>query len=312
MPATTELPRVSIVILNWNGLKDTLECLQSVQAVAYPKLDTIVVDNASSGDDAGAIERDHGSWVRVIRNKENVGYCRGFLTGMETGFARGAKYVILLQNDVVVAPDFLEKLVLVAERNPDYALLSPLVYDYDRRQEVQDGGRRLKWWGFGTVQVGHLQDSEEVRECQWLPPACLMLERDKTARIGLRQAVQDYFMYSDPFWYLSALQAGLKVGCVPASCVWHRGSRSLKRSGWARMRWVARDLIIQYYRFATGGYYRRVEVSQFIWFTRQIYFYHRPRFVLDVLRSISPESLRYAWRGLREAATHLRHRSGEP
>ncbi len=306
MSSTIDRPKVSLIILNWNGLEDTIECLESLREVTYPNYEVVIVDNASTGNDVEVLQERYGDYVQIVRNAENLGFCRGFTTGMKFVFGGDTKYILLLENDVVVAPDFLEELVSVAESHPEYGILSPLIYDYDQPEKIPQGGERMRWWGLRSIEVGSLRTSEEVLECHWLPPACLLMEKEKIIKMGLIPRVEEYFVYSDAFWWLSALTAGLKLGCVPQAKVWHKGYRSVMRGGWGRVRWMARDLLIYYYRFATSGYFRALPPSQFIYFTRHIYFSHRPALIIDIFRSLNRESLRYALAGFKEALTHLR------
>ena len=139
------VPRVSVIILNWNGRADTVECLASLAAATYRALDVIVVDNASrddsieqltswleesglpwslaelSGRDAPLVtkrvaqSREDGlPEVLVIAATTNLGFCAGNNVGMETAFGRGSDHVVLLNNDTVCGREFLEPLVEVA------------------------------------------------------------------------------------------------------------------------------------------------------------------------------------------------------
>jgi len=62
-------PKVSIIVLNWNGLKDTIECLESLKKITYPNYGVIVVDNGSEGNDADVLEERYKDYIKVIRNK---------------------------------------------------------------------------------------------------------------------------------------------------------------------------------------------------------------------------------------------------
>src|SRR5512137_3063861 len=109
-------PKVSIVILNWNGLADTRECLRSLQQVTYPNCEIILVDNASSGDDVRLLTDEFGDSVRVVRNEKNYGFAAGNNIGIKFALDHSSPdYVFLLNNDTTLAPDFLDELVTAAE-----------------------------------------------------------------------------------------------------------------------------------------------------------------------------------------------------
>ena len=64
-------PKVSIIILNWNGLQDTIECLESLKKVTYPNCEITVVDNGSKGDDVKILRERYGNNVHIIANEKN-------------------------------------------------------------------------------------------------------------------------------------------------------------------------------------------------------------------------------------------------
>src|SRR3990172_1565611 len=124
-------PKVSIVILNWNGLDDTLECLEALRSCTYPNCETIVVDNGSAGDQVRRLRQKVASGVHIIENPENYGFAGGCNVGIRFALSRGADYVLLLNNDTIVDPAFLGSLVAAAEELPDAAALCPKVCYYD-------------------------------------------------------------------------------------------------------------------------------------------------------------------------------------
>lgn len=107
-------PKVFIIIVNWNGLKDTLECLQSVFKQDYPNFEVIMVDNGSK-DNSVQVIRNAYPQIILIENKENLGYTGGNNVGMHYAVNSGSDYVWLLNNDTVVEPDTLSKLVAAAK-----------------------------------------------------------------------------------------------------------------------------------------------------------------------------------------------------
>src|SRR4051794_31005071 len=112
--APRETPRVFVVVLNWNGLNDTLRCLESLAAVTVPPTSVIVVDNGSRDDSVAQISYRFPD-VTVLTNVKNEGFASACNQGMVVALERGAAYVLLLNNDTTVAPDFLEHLVRAAD-----------------------------------------------------------------------------------------------------------------------------------------------------------------------------------------------------
>lgn len=279
-------PKVSIVILNWNGLEDTLECLNSLRKITYPDYEVIVIDNASSGDDVKAFREKFGDYIQIIENDANYGYSKGYTIGMEKAFAGGAQYVLLLHNDAVVAPDFLGELVSVAEEYPEYGILSAINYSYKQPDKIQNAGQRARWFGLRSVEVSKQYNREAVQECIWVPLTCLLFEKEKVARMGVIPAMRGYFLYGDHIWHISTLRSKLKIGCVSRARIWHKGSQSLKRAGWSRMKWILRDNIILRYRFLSPRNIKGLTPSQFIYFALWLFIQRIPSFLGLVVRSL--------------------------
>src|SRR3990172_4830039 len=107
------IPKVSIVILNWNGLKDTLACLESLKAVDYPSFEIILVDNGStdgSPEKLASLAKENPK-IRLILNSKNLGFSKGYNVAIQKALEHSAEYVLLLNNDTRVNPRFLAPLV---------------------------------------------------------------------------------------------------------------------------------------------------------------------------------------------------------
>jgi len=85
-------PTVSTIILNWNGLKDNIECLESLDKVTYPNYQVIVVDNGSTGDDGKTLRERYGDYIQIIQNDKNYGYAEGNNIGMRYAMRNGSDY----------------------------------------------------------------------------------------------------------------------------------------------------------------------------------------------------------------------------
>src|SRR2546429_9611321 len=103
-------PLVYVVLLNWNGLTDTLECLASLRKQDYPSVKTVVVENGSANAEASIIEREYPE-VKVLRQAKNQGFCEGNNIGIRQALADGANYVLILNNDTIAPPQLISELV---------------------------------------------------------------------------------------------------------------------------------------------------------------------------------------------------------
>ena len=222
-------PKVAVVILNWNGLADTSECLDCLGAVTYPNFQTIVVDNGSSGDEARALQERFGDCARVIASPENLGFAGGCNLAMREALAEEPDYVLLLNNDVTVDRRFLDELVRAAEGLPDAAALCPKIYFHDRPTVICSTGGRLNPWAGAARQVGRGEEDrgqyEQVATRDYADGACMLIKREALERVGLLD--EEYFAYwEETDWCARAAEAGYRCYYVPAARVWHKTARS--------------------------------------------------------------------------------------
>src|SRR5436309_4726879 len=145
-------PKVHIIILNWNGRADTLECLASVQRINFPDFETVVVDNGSTDGSEEAIRAAFPD-ITFIQTGENLGFAEGNNVGIRHAIECGADYVFVLNNDTTVDPNILAALVAEAEKNPNAAILGPKIYFYDRSDVINSAGGSIN---YETLERGHI------------------------------------------------------------------------------------------------------------------------------------------------------------
>ena len=110
-----DLPSVAVIVLNWNGTDDTLECLSSLARLDYPRYEIIVVDNGSQPSPRDTDYAASFPMFTYIETGVNLGYAGGNNVGIRHALAAGHDYVFVLNNDTIVEPDVLRQAVAVAE-----------------------------------------------------------------------------------------------------------------------------------------------------------------------------------------------------
>jgi len=222
---------VSIIIVNWNGKKHLSCCLHSLKRIRYPNFEIIVVDNGSRDGSAEYIKRNF-SRVKIIQNKKNLGFAEGNNIGLEK--ARG-EYVLFLNNDTKVTPDFLNELVDALEKDNKIAMVQPKIIFMDSNK-LQVGGDFLTNSGF-LYHYGYGKDPSDPKYNQKMEifsacGACMLARGDIIKRIGVLD--KDFFCYfeeSDLCWRVNL--AGYRVLYIPDAVVYHKGygtSRKLASS----------------------------------------------------------------------------------
>lgn len=158
-------PLVSVVILNWNGLRHLQYCLPSVLATDYPSYQVIVVDNASS-DDSCAYVQSSFPGVVLLRNAENLGWSGGNNVGIRYAMAQGARFIVLLNNDMKVHPRWLAEAVAAAEANPRAGVFGFQVFGEYGKEPIEHFDQACRDW-----QPARPQPAMHVGGCAMFMPA---------------------------------------------------------------------------------------------------------------------------------------------
>jgi len=228
-PAPTRAPRVWVIVLQWNGWEYTRDCLASLAARTYPEAEVVVVDNGSTDGSAEAARAAAGPGVRVIENAENLRFAEGNNVALREALRARADYALLLNNDTLVDPGFLEPLVGFLEAHPRAGAAAPLICYSEPRDRVWFAGGRVSLWLGLTAHRGLRQTDRgqfrAPRRCGYLTGCALLVRREVLERVGMLDP--DYYIYAeDADFSLRARRAGYSLWCVPAARVWHRISAS--------------------------------------------------------------------------------------
>jgi GT2 family glycosyltransferase len=237
-------PSVYIILLNWNGWRDTLACVESCRKLTWPNYRLVIVDNGST-DGSEAILRERGGDVEILQTGHNLGFAGGNNVGIRHALAQGADYVWLLNNDTLVDPDALTALVLATEADPAVSMAGSKIYYHDTPNRIWCAGGM---WQKGKLAVRHRGAHEEdsgqfdtTGAVGSLSGCSLLVRASAIAKIGLLQ--EDYFLYwEDSDWCARAQEQGSTILFVPASRIWHKISAS-----------VVNQTFSQYYYFTRNG-----------------------------------------------------------
>jgi len=220
-------PKVSIVFVNWNGKKYTLDLVESLKKINYNNYDIIIVDNASTDGSQKEIKREYGKNVTLIENKENMGLAEGTNIGLREGLKRKSKYILTMNNDMIVKPDFLDILVNVMEEHPEVAVSTPLIYYMDPKNVIWCAGCKYTIRGFKPLYQGK-KDAGNLKERYVDGCDCvLMMRSDVLKKEGLLD--KNFFIVHEfTEWCLRVTNKGHKCFFSPESKIWHKVEVSLK------------------------------------------------------------------------------------
>lgn len=244
---------VATIVLNWNGWRDTVDCLESLLECSPAPRHVIVCDNGSTDGSLARLrewatsralpfEELSGSmldaahdglpWLIFLRNGHNGGYAAGNNVGIKFALDRlHADFVWLLNNDCVVEPNAMARMLKTAKANPRSAMIGSALMRYDAPETVQAlgggyimpvichdtqlwSGRNIKSAAKAPIELDHLLG------------ASLLVRADAIRQVGLMD--ESYFLYREETdWCIRMRQRGWKLQCRTDALVWHKQARSV-------------------------------------------------------------------------------------
>src|SRR3989344_4476974 len=179
-------PKVSIVFVNWNGKKDTFDLIDSLKKIKYKNYDIIVVNNGSTESIQKEFKERYGKIATLIENKKNLGLAEGTNVGIREGLKRGSKYILTMNNDMIVKSDFLNILVNSMERHPEVAVSTPIIYYMNPKNMIWCAGCKYTFRSFkpleqGKIDLGQFNKEKYVDGCDCV----LMIRSELLKKEGL-------------------------------------------------------------------------------------------------------------------------------
>jgi GT2 family glycosyltransferase len=218
-------PSVVIIILNWNGLADTLACLGSLSHLDYPSYEILVVDNGSEDGSAAAIRKAY-PLVQVIETGENLGYVGGNNLGLEYACTRNAAYALLLNNDTEVSANFLSKMVELAEADSKIGVVGPTIYYAEPSDMIWSAGGKLDLRSGLTLldgmdQIDRGQFGVAPRRVDFVTGCALLVKIPVINEVGKLDS-RFFAYFEENEWCLRVTQAGYKIYHLPTAQIWHK------------------------------------------------------------------------------------------
>ena len=219
-------PLVEIIILNWNGKDDSIECLRSLSKISYKNKIITVVDNASTD---GSIEAIKGEFpaLNFIENESNLRFAGGNNVAIKYGLEGKASLFLILNNDTIVKDNFLDFLVKTSESDINIGIVVPKIYYHE------DMGRIWYAGGFVNFATGNIyhrglrktdtEGYDKSGEVDYATGCCMLIKREVFEKIGLLD--ENYFIYGeDVDFSFRATSSGYKIVYEPQSFIWHKVS----------------------------------------------------------------------------------------
>lgn len=222
-------PKVYVIVLNWNGWKDTIECIGSLKKLEYPNVHICVVDNASTNESVSKIQQEYPE-IQILEMEQNRGYAAGNNAGIREALDHGADYMWILNNDTTVESDALWPLIAKMEEEKNIGMCGSLLKDYHDKEKIQawGGGRYNKWLGI-TIPIASFDNEDNTkmleRSLDYIWGAAVFVSKSFVQSTGLMN--EEYFLYYEEMDWSVRGQENYDLGIAPKSIVYHKLKASI-------------------------------------------------------------------------------------
>lgn len=262
--AATAPPSIWAVVLGYNGLDLTRATLRSLRAQTHPNLRVLFVDNGSRDGSAAAVLEEFPE-AAVLQIPDNIGFARGCNAGMAAALQAGADQVLLLNNDVEMAPDLAEKLQASLTADPRAGLAIAKIYFFDHPKVIWSAGASLR--GFPArldlLSTPGPDDGryDRAETLDFATLCCALIPRRTLEDCGLLHP--DFFLLFEDYEFCARIRKrGHTIRFVPHAHQWHKVSRTIqhKKPGGQTSYWRGRSKALfcrlhpEYARICWPGY----------------------------------------------------------
>ena len=245
--------KVSIITVNYNGLKDTCSLIDTIP-IEDSSIEVIVVDNASENNEAGILESRYPN-IKVIRSSRNLGFAGGNNLGIKA--AKG-RYLYLVNNDTEFRTFDIQPLIERMDSSKNIGMVCPKIRFFWQPQPIQFAGytplskitMRNKCIGFGEQDKGQYNTAHST---PYAHGAAMLIKREAIEKVGLMP--EDYFLYYEELdWSMMFRRASYEIWYEPASEIFHKESSATGQNSPLRTYYITRNRLLFTKRNNKGMY----------------------------------------------------------
>lgn len=244
-------PAVSVIILNHNGIKDTIKCLKSLLKTNYKNIKVIVVDNGSEENETEKLKKIFKSKkIKYVRSPKNLGFCGGNNMMLKTV---KTKYVALLNNDTEVTSNWLNPLVKLMEEDRKIAVTQPKILWLKNKKYFDYSGACggfIDIFGYPFTR-GRIFDTQEIDRGQydnitdifWASGAAMMIRTKVLNEVGFFDEL--FFNYMEEIDLCFRInRAGHRIVSNPKSVIYHKVASTASRNSLRKRYWEHRNNLL--------------------------------------------------------------------
>lgn len=258
-------PLVSIIILNYNGIVDTIKCIKSFTKTKYSNYEVFLVDNGSDNSEGITLKRKYGKKYNVLLLKNNLGFTGGNNFALKKA---NGKYVILLNNDTEVTPNWIEPMVSVLEKDKTIAVVQPKIKMLQKKNYFDYAGAAggyLDKYGYPFTR-GRIFETKEKDIGQydnpyfypifWASGACCIIRKSIIGKVGgLFDSIFFNYMEEIDFCW-RVWNSGYRIYFCPSSIVYHLGAATAGKNLTLKRYWEHRNNLILLYKNLNHNYFK--------------------------------------------------------
>jgi GT2 family glycosyltransferase len=203
------------------------ESLDTLRKMTYPNFRLVVIDNGSVDGSQAMIRKDYPD-VALVENGKNLGVMGGYNAGLKYGLEHGADWILLLNNDIVVDPAMLTRLVDAVQAHPETGIAGPAMYFHAQPDTFWYAGGRVNFFT-GIISHRGLRERDNgqygvTEETGYMNGCAMLIRRDVVERIGMLDLIFSPMYSEDVDFCLRAREAGYGILYVPPAKLWHKVS----------------------------------------------------------------------------------------
>jgi GT2 family glycosyltransferase len=222
-------PKVAALVLNYNGKDITLQTVASLRAMTYPNYVVAVIDNGSTDGSPQALATAFPGLDQILV-EVNEGPAAGINAGLRWALERDFDYLLVLNNDIEVAPSMLDEMMAVAESDPTIGCVGPKCLYFWDRERIWSAGGRLRFGesvtkerGMGELDRGQFDRTMEV---DYVTGCSMLVPRRVPEEIGLWDPVF-FLSVEDADWCTRMKRRGYRCFYAHKAVLWHMVSQSV-------------------------------------------------------------------------------------
>lgn len=297
--------KIYIILVNYNGAKDTINCIKSIKEYEKEiKYEIIVVDNLSTDNSIEELEKLDN--ITLIKSKINGGFAKGNNIGIEYAIKKGAQYILLLNNDTIICENSISILLKRLKEESEIGIVGSRIMYYEDKSLINYYGGKFNWFKGITIHEGYkqkyIEDNQKNKNTDFITGCCMLIKREVIEKVGMLP--EEYFMYfEDADYCMQVLEKGYKLEVCADSVIYHKVSVSSGGENSAfSIKWGNRNrlIFINKYKKYTKGILTKI-------------IFYVTRFILFIKYNIvgEKEKSKAIIEGIKEGNKYLRNQKGE-